>query len=289
MFGRSKNKQVTYYKTDGKIGLKRGRKKITPPIYNKLKMPFDKQTGRTQAYINGKWGLIDDAGKEIIPFAFDSIEEPSYGYIVVKSNAHAGLYEEDGTQVLAPEYDNIGVYPLDCFAVKKSGKWGALTRKEGVLKSVIPLVFDALSYDGSIFFYVTKDGKTGITDIDGKELLAPVFEDVAEIASIPDEDLKLFRFSENGKYGIVTTFGDFIMGPKYDFIDRFVKKIARVKLNDKWGFIGIRGEVLVEPVYDELNQFNDRGEAACEYNGRKSALLRDALFRNRMPHQQNNT
>ncbi|MBK8805159.1 MAG: WG repeat-containing protein [Bacteroidales bacterium] len=288
MFGcfRKNDNEISFYKKDQKIGLKRGTKKITEPIFDKLKMPFDSATGTTQAFVNGKWGIIDTTGKTIIPFSFDSIQVTNK-YILTQNSGLFALYDLVGNIILPLEYSSITPDLNGNFVVALNNKYGVVTKINDTVVSVIPLQYDLVKYDGSIYYFVYQNNKTGIIDNAGKILLETNYEEVMEIAYLPEEHLKLFKFTLNGKQGIITGFGDLIVKPEFDFIETFVKKIARVQSKNKWGFIGIRGEVLVEPIYDQLAQFGNDGTAQFLYNGRKGFLERKQLFQNAQPHLQN--
>lgn len=283
MFGFS-NDEVSWYKKDGKIGLKKGFKKITSPVYDKLKMPFDSESGTTQAYIDGKWGLINEKGEVLIPFSFSSIGEFKNGMAFVENQGVYGLYTISGRCILDCIYEMISVDPLDNFTVKKDNKYGVLGLRDGEMKTIIQPEYDHIMSDGTILFIVTKGDKQGIFDNQGIEVLPLNFTEILELGR-QNDGVKLFRFTENAKHGIVTTLGDVIIPPCFDYIEKFHNKISRISLDGKWGFIGIRGEMLVEPTYDELHQFNSSGEAHCIFNGRSGKLQRDAVFNSRMPHQ----
>lgn len=60
---------------------------------------------------NGKWGLIDLSGQEIIPFEYERVNDCRYGCVQVKQNGKWGLVTLKNEVVVPAEYDLLA--PLD--------------------------------------------------------------------------------------------------------------------------------------------------------------------------------
>lgn len=60
----------------------------------------------------------------------------------------------------------------------------------------------------------------------------------------------------NGKYGIIDEGGKEIVTPKYEEVGNFVGEFAKIKLNNKYGFVNKKGEEVVPPKYDKIYGFN---------------------------------
>ena len=85
--------------------------------------------------LNGKWGYLDQSGKQILPFEFDSIDESngryaynaSNGYIVVKKDNQYAVFDIDGNPVIEyGKFDEIRPVYEDLAWVKQNGKWGVI-------------------------------------------------------------------------------------------------------------------------------------------------------------------
>ena len=85
--------------------------------------------------LNGKWGYLDQNGKQILPFDFDSIDESngryaynaSNGYIVVKKENLYAVFDIDGNPVIDyGKFDEIRPVYEGMAWVKQDGKWGVI-------------------------------------------------------------------------------------------------------------------------------------------------------------------
>lgn len=162
------------------------------PIYNSC------GSGLYKIQQNGKWGIVNRAGKFIVPCQYDYIGEfKKNGLCQVKIGKHYGYINEQGNIQIPVEYDHIYsfengvtvankdgyygiidehnniIHPFDLnypdmreiengYATMKdsNGKWGAIDAKGNV---VIPCQYDSLVYfDNEGKAKVKKDGKESL-------------------------------------------------------------------------------------------------------------------------------
>ena len=249
-------------------------------VKNLLARQKNKEDNNAKAYYalytDDKWGIIDSKGNIVI--------EPMYQEMIVVLNNNKDVFlctydvnEENGeykTKVI--DKNNKEIY----------------TKYE----KVEPLEnYDA---DGNAWYEkdvlkVQKDGKYGLIDIDGKEILSTEYE--TEYTSIEkfDKDYKkgYITIDENKKYGLVTYAGSQILENKYEKIlpiygenyfvieEKGEQKVINAKGEDilkegfdeitqinadgvvfvddkEYGFMNYEGKVLVKPEYDELKEIN---------------------------------
>lgn len=100
--------------------------------------------GSGKAKRNGKWGVLSNTGKVIVPFAYDEIRLMLWyglgrGFAQVRQDDRWGMWDGFGEMLLPCEYDFIGHFHNGVFRVKKSGKWGYVNRSGQI---VVPLVYD---------------------------------------------------------------------------------------------------------------------------------------------------
>lgn len=110
---------------------------------------------------SGKWGCIDMAGTEVIPFDYDetfSFDNVN-GYAIIKKNGKYGVIDYSGTEVIKPQFEEIR-----CF---KNDDKGAVTTLDGSTPPV---------YDESILS-VEKDSKWGCYDLSGNEIIPPIYDE----------------------------------------------------------------------------------------------------------------
>ena len=61
--------------------------------------------GFAEVMINGKWGFIDESGKEVVPLIYDYIESFENGFAEVMINDKWGFIDESGKEVVPLIYD----------------------------------------------------------------------------------------------------------------------------------------------------------------------------------------
>lgn len=121
---------------------------------------------------NGKFGMVDDRGRILVPLVYDNIED---GYDFprrVKSQNLFGMIATPKlngvhTALIPPEYEEISnsVNPKDfLFKVKKNGKWGFIDFKN---KVVLPLEYTSVDGFFAGVASVTKNGQPDYLDLTG--------------------------------------------------------------------------------------------------------------------------
>lgn len=71
---------------------------------------------------DGKWGFVDNDGKEVIPHIYEKADCFYMGYSSVVLNGKMGLIDLKGNEVVPFEYDNDLMYFEDGLAVVKKGE-----------------------------------------------------------------------------------------------------------------------------------------------------------------------
>lgn len=71
---------------------------------------------------DGKWGFVDNDGKEVIPHVYEKADCFYMGYASVVLNGKMGLIDLKGNKVVPFEYDNDLMYFEDGLAVVKKGE-----------------------------------------------------------------------------------------------------------------------------------------------------------------------
>ncbi|MEL7427058.1 MAG: WG repeat-containing protein, partial [Bacteroidota bacterium] len=74
--------------------------------------------------IDGKWGIINQKGIEIIPPKYDHIDDFENGYAKVKIEGYNGLSNLDGELIVQPNYEFISYAGEGLFRVEQGDKVG---------------------------------------------------------------------------------------------------------------------------------------------------------------------
>ena len=176
---------------------------------------------------NNKWGVIDNSSKIVI--------EPTYTESIIIPNNKKDIFictynvEEDGTyktrvlnsknKELFTNYDQIyGLenydennnlwYENNVLKVEKDGKYGLIDfNGKEILNCSYDDIYTLKGTENSII--TVKDEKKGLVNDSGKELVKTAYEDIISLG----KDTKMYIVKENGKFGIEN-----ILECKYDDI-----------------------------------------------------------------------
>lgn len=140
---------VYYEDRYGKKGLfAQSGTKILSPKYDNVYI-LDPQLINVQSY--GKYGLVDTLQKLVLPIRYDGISNLEKGYKVLLQQGKFGLFHYDKNLNLRPEY------------------------------SAAPSVL--AEYDSTLLFIVEKQGKKGLIDGEGKDLLSPKYQEILPLST----------------------------------------------------------------------------------------------------------
>ena len=183
-------KNVLKYEKEDRYGLiDYSGKVLTEAIYEDISS-LPNKPGCILVKKDGLYGVVDSNGNTIIDTKYNSItgdefssEKDGYqktGYIISTKTATGILYgyiDYTGNLLIEPKYELISRASVnqtdDIYLVyRENGKRGVIKNKKVIMKPR----FQFINYnDTSGVFIVTKNGKYGFFDLDGKEILAPDF------------------------------------------------------------------------------------------------------------------
>jgi hypothetical protein len=253
----SSNEDILVFKDNGKYGLK----KINGETLLEAKCDEINKMGYAYRFkVKDKWGFMGI--KKIIPAQYDYIiiKEP-YQYnddrkmlITAYKNLSITVYTSDGEQYVANPTVLIS-HPLQV--------------KEKIYKP-----FSSSMYrnppKGLLFF---KDGKYGVDNWDGKEIISPVYD------SIFAEDDTNFILRNNERYGIADSIGKIVLPLHYMEIKALRSGVFTVKDSlGKFGILNSNGTTLYPFTITSIDNFRGYGSSyviLSEGFGRQRLLLYD--------------
>ncbi len=224
------------------------------------------------SFKDNKWGVIDSTGKNII--------DPSYKDMIIIPNNKVGVFictydinYENGeykTKVLNEknekiytEYDKIEViqnkdnnnnlwYEKEALRVQKDGKYGLINLSgKQILSTNYEEIVAVPGIENS--FKIKRDGKYGIVDSEGKIVVEPQYTDI----DILGEDNKSGFIVKNdaGKYGIVNYSNKQILEIKYDSVEKvFGKDLYVVTLDGKQRVVNKENADVLVNGFDSIKQ-----------------------------------
>jgi hypothetical protein len=247
------------------------------------------------AAVNGKFGLLDLKYNAIHPFSKDNMDLIYYNntnLIQFTSNGKCGLINLFGKEIVKPIYNNITVALDKILVVSKGGKtneWGGIEgAKYGVIdetgKERIKLVYDDVKmYYQNIFILKLKenwyafDKNLNKVFNEGYSLI----DQVSENSIIVNKGGQEQDYALNGGvYGVFNLEGNIIIPVTYEQIisnGYGQDQVFLCKKNGKFGIINQEGKIVLEPTYEDMSCSNETcivGEYKERSTEMKYGLLR---------------
>ena len=296
-------KTVLQYKKDGKYGIINFEgKSIIKPIYEEIRnMPY--REGELIVKKQGKYGVVSINGGKLLDCKYDYItgdnyysEEKKYeldGYIVGLNNEDGkmqyGYINNKREQILDVEFDKI--YRMN--DVKDDENIYLLAEKDGKIqlyknnKLLLDNNYQSINYiEDSKLLILQKDGRYGVTDLNGKQILSVDYEQIRipgdYIIAIKDGKQVIFDLvgtqkenlaytnilktenenynitvDKNDKYGVINKDGNILIGNKYNYIQYLYDNYFIVGgETGKSGIINDKGEEILPIKYEVIQKLD---------------------------------
>lgn len=184
---------------------------------------------------NGKYGLINLNGKQILPCEYDNITviQGIENSLIIEKNGQKGLCNDSGSVLIEPQYTeikNLGeTYKDGYITVNSEGKYGVISATK---QQVLENKFDEIkqTYLGSNYL-VIEGGKEKLINSSGETLIENGFDD------IKSNTTRGVIFVLNNLYGEMSTSGEILIEAKYQDLKQVKEGIYIAKQNDKYGII----------------------------------------------------
>ncbi len=301
--------QVTGYKQNNQWGLITIRNQtITPADYFSLNPGSQNlliATKRSPLTLRISAGIIDFAGKTVIPFSYNGIKLHSMLaiiYTVDDNRMKYGLIDMSNKILIPQLYKNI--YPIGSlrYAVQNFDNKTALFSETG--RAMTRFVIDSISSFQNNYAIIYKDGKQGLINRDGKIIHEPVYREIKVDGSnyscrLPDEwhvldgSNKLLRKIEADSITLIdinrvklvsargTQLADLdftlIGNEKLDHIYPFKDGLAIYRKHGKKGVISTNGSVVLPAEFDRIQSDGDHLITTSLKSGNQVCTLYDIL------------
>jgi len=103
---------------------------------------------------NGLYGLIDLNGNFVLDAIYDRLIRKQ-GFILLEKDKQFGLANYEGTLVRTPQFDSISTTDSINFIVSRNGKYGVVDI-EG--RDRVPVAFDVIKQSGDTFLAMERQG-----------------------------------------------------------------------------------------------------------------------------------
>jgi hypothetical protein len=213
---------------------------------------FIVQQGDWSPTTRPKFGIVDKAGRQVVPIIYDRIERiDQYDGLfarIMLDDKH-GLMDKTGRVVASPTYDWIVVRgEFTAFTQGQPGqpatRWGLLDKNGNIAIPAISEISIGMRDEGATF---RQDGKWGLVNRTGTIVIQPTYD-------------REFWFSDglaavlrDDKWGFINSTGNVVIPLIYDDVGRaFFNGMATVRRGDKWGVINTSGTPVIQFLYDDI-------------------------------------
>ena len=209
---------------------------------------------------NGKYGIIDLSGKELLPCEYDSISalEGVKNSLKISKEGKFGIANTEGKVIVTVEYSDIqgmGTDNKEGFIVKSNdGKYGVVDFSNN---NILETKYDEVAkIYGNGFYVVKQNGNQLLVDKDGIEVLKSGFDEITAILKNMENGV---IYKKNNKYGVMKTTGEIILEASYDELKETKSGILIAKKDGKYGVIDLENNSKVEFKYNAIS-YNEKAD-----------------------------
>lgn len=225
-------------------------------------------------YENEKWGVIDTKGNIVISPSYDEmiiIPDNTKPVFVCQENVNYenNTYEtkilNEKNEELFTSYDKVEVlynhdennnlwYEKNILKVQKDGKYGLINLEGKELLACSKDSVEVITGVESVYI-TTLDNKKGLVDSLGKEIIENKY---IEISSLTDKYENGFIVkNENNKYGVINYDTTIALEEKYDEIKNvYGNSMYVVKENGKFKIVNTENEVFLEDKFEDVTSID---------------------------------
>ena len=240
----------------------------------------------------GFWGLMDYNKKLLVPCVYDKVFKIENGMVTVGKEGKKGIVDMEGRELVPCAYDEI--YPSLKNGLIRVANKPAGTTLMGLLDStgrqILPLEYGYIDQFYSFdLMKVSKGGKWGIVDVNGKMLVSPQFADISGWKHSEWVEKKPGEWSTREAYGQFFVYKDIangptvglfhlekgkILPPEFDYFEITQPgNLIVVTKGEKRALYGFDGRQITGFEYDALSTMRPGGEYLIAYQGGNRTLI----------------
>ena len=189
---------------------------------------------------DGKYGLINFEGKEVLPCDYDEITalKGVTNNLLVKKDGKVGLVNEKGQTIVNTEYKDIKTlkegYKNEYIIVNDNNQYGIISTTGTVI--IEPKYEDVKYLNNSEMFAIKDAGVWKLINKDNQILIDGGYDNIIEAKG---ENVVV---EKGGKYGVVTTKNEEKIPVEYEQIKYTFSIYYRAKTGGKYGIINLNNE-----------------------------------------------
>ena len=236
-------------------------------IFRDFQVNLQAANGYTRSTVKSKgralWGYIDNTGKMVIPFEYESAGTFVDGRALNKKQGKWGIINQDNEPVIPFEYDSIGLQKGNYIVIKKTNPANSLhfdyqgRRFKNQEQAV-------LANEGKTIFRAKKEEKYGFVDVNGKVLIPYDFDEAYNFSdgvATVRKGRNWYFIDESGAESVtidpsilgIMEIGSFSNG----FCPIRKTTIINKKPRRKYGYLDKQGQLAIPAVFDNAQAFDD--------------------------------
>gem|GEM_PF-883963 len=229
-----------------------------PPVYEDL---IRVGPNRLAMQLEGKFGVVNNWNKAIIPAIYDNIKDGKLGYLAYEAKGGYGLMDSLGQHITQPLYEKVEKGAHGWIKVFAEGRWGLRTLKD---KEVLGTVLLGVPYLGPSFAVIQRGMTKGVINTQGESIVPTRYENIRvvkdsvfivrdkrifkwydlkgrilrtlELTGFDPTSKELVQKVQKGKsWGVIDLYGKWVVPPKYEKIALF-GQVAKAKQNGEWKY-----------------------------------------------------
>lgn len=212
---------------------------------------------------NGKFGLMDNNGKLVIPVNFENIIVDSPFCIFTNKLKQEGIMDLSGNIILNAQPNSLSALGNGMYSMDIGNKSTNFSLYNAILKRTVGSAeFEWISDFSSGYSYAGKSGKSGVIDMEGKWVIAPIYSDNLRYNG---------NFGEGDGYGEIQgmeegLYPESVCSPGwvnnsmyyYSWDEKYISKsdqLAVVQLDTSFGFSDLKGNIKIPIIYSNIKPF----------------------------------
>ena len=215
-------------------------------------------------------GYVDRTGRQVIEPRLSYAGQFCHGLAVAGSGNRYGLINKTGTFVADDRYEGVGgsigglKVPASCpfheglAPVEQQGRWGFVDTQGRQV--IAPQFENAMPFSEGLA-EVLQGGKWGFIDRTGTIVVEPQFESTGSFAE------GLASVKVQGRWGAIDRTGKMVIPPRFDPLHEFSEGLAMIRLDEKWGFVDRSGTIVIAPQFKDARSFRGGLAPVCMAEG----------------------
>lgn len=200
---------------------------------------------------NGKYGLINFKGKEILSTQYDEITtiKGIQNSLIIKKDNQLGLCNNEGKIIIEPKYSKIEAlaedYKLGYIVTNQEKKQGLISIDK---KQILEEKYDEIKpITGNSMYVVKENGVLKLIEETGITLIENKFDNVTQI------NTNQVIFTKNNKMGVMNLEGKELITPQYEEIKYTTGEYYIAKKDNKYGIIKENNEIAKPFEYSNIS------------------------------------